>query len=184
MNPPEAARIGTVGPPLPSVDVRLADDGEILVRGPNVCAGYFNNPAGTAELIDADGWMHSGDVGRFDGAYLVITDRKKDLIITAHGKNIAPQEIETRLKYEPLISQAVVIGEGRPYLTALITLDPDETARWCGERGKPREPEALVWRSRPRSNGPMPSCRTSRRFANGGCSRRTSPSPRVSSPRH
>ncbi|HEY7134922.1 MAG TPA: long-chain fatty acid--CoA ligase [Acidimicrobiia bacterium] len=145
MNPPEAARIGTVGPPLPDVDVRLADDGEVLVKGPNVCAGYFNNPEGTAELIDADGWMHSGDVGRFDGAYLMITDRKKDLIITAHGKNIAPQEIETRLKYEPLISQAVVIGEGRPYLTALITLDPDETARWCGERGKPREPEALAW---------------------------------------
>jgi long-chain acyl-CoA synthetase len=146
LNPPDAIRIGTVGPPLPGVDVRIADDGEILVKGPNVCQGYFNDDAATRELIDADGWMHSGDVGHFDDAgYLVVTDRKKDLIITAQGKNIAPREIETRLRYEPLVSQVVVIGEGRPYLTALITLDPDQLVPWARTRGKPLEPEALVW---------------------------------------
>ena len=125
--------------------MRIADDGEILVKGPNVCRGYFANERGTRELIDPDGWMHSGDVGRFDDhGYLLITDRKKDLIITAHGKNIAPQEIETRLTYEPLLSQAVVIGDRRPYLVALVTLDGDAMAAWCVERGKPCELEALA----------------------------------------
>lgn len=145
MNPPEATRIGTVGPPIPGVEVRIADDGEILVKGPNVCRGYFANERGTRELIDPEGWMHSGDVGRFDDhGYLLITDRKKDLIITAHGKNIEPQEIETRLTYEPLLSQAVVIGDRRPYLVALLTLDADAMAAWCAERGKPCELEALA----------------------------------------
>jgi long-chain acyl-CoA synthetase len=146
MNPPDAIRIGTVGPPLPGVEVRVADDGEILVKGPNVCRGYFDNEQGTRELLDRDGWMHSGDVGHFDDrGYLVITDRKKDLIITAHGKNIAPQEIEIRLGYESLISQAVVIGDRRPYLVALLTLDADAMATWCEERGKSCELEALAW---------------------------------------
>ena len=145
INPPERIRIGTVGPPIPGVDVRLAGDGEILVRGGNVCAGYFKDEVATADLVDADGWMHSGDVGRFDDhGYLMIVDRKKDLIITASGKNIAPQEIETRLKMEPLISQAVVIGEARPYLTALLTLDAEAVARWASERGKLGEIELLV----------------------------------------
>lgn len=145
MNPPGAIRIGTVGPPIPGVEVRIADDGEILVKGPNVCRGYFANERGTRELIDPEGWMHSGDVGHFDDhGYLVITDRKKDLIITAHGKNIAPQEIETRLTYEPLLSQAVVIGDRRPYLVALLTLDADAMAAWCAKRGKPCELEALA----------------------------------------
>jgi long-chain acyl-CoA synthetase len=143
---PGEHRFGSVGTALPGVEIRIADDGEILVKGPNVCQGYFNDEAATRELIDADGWMHSGDVGHFDDAgYLVVTDRKKDLIITAQGKNIAPREIETRLRYEPLVSQAVVIGEGRPYLTALITLDPDQLVPWARTHGKPLEPEALVW---------------------------------------
>jgi long-chain acyl-CoA synthetase len=145
LNPPGAVRIGTVGPPLPGVQVRIAEDGEILVKGDNVCRGYLKDPKATEELIDADGWMHSGDVGHFDPAgYLVITDRKKDLIITAHGKNIAPQEIETRLCFEPLISQALVIGEERPYVAALITLDADAIAPWAREHNKTLEPEALI----------------------------------------
>jgi long-chain acyl-CoA synthetase len=145
LNPPERIRIGTVGPPLPGVRVRIADDGEILVRGGNVCHGYFKNELGTRELIDDEGWMHSGDAGHFDGAgYLCVTGRKKDLIITAHGKNIAPQEIEARLRLEPFIAEAVVIGDARPYLTALITLDTDTLAPWAEHRHKPLNAEALA----------------------------------------
>ena len=146
LNPPERIRIGTVGPPLPTVMVSIdPDDGEILVRGPNVCRGYFRDEVGTRALIDGDGWMHSGDTGRFDEAgYLVVTGRKKDLIITAQGKNIAPQEIETRLQYQPLISQAVVVGEGRPYLTALVTLDADELAAWTRANGKTGDAQSLA----------------------------------------
>jgi long-chain acyl-CoA synthetase len=146
LNPPARIRIGTVGPPLPGVRVRIADDGEILVQGGNVCRGYFKNEAGTRELIDDEGWMHSGDVGHFDDAgYLCVTGRKKDLIITAHGKNIAPQEIETRLQVEPFISEAVVVGDARPYLTALLTLDTETMAAWAEERHKSLNPEALAW---------------------------------------
>jgi long-chain acyl-CoA synthetase len=145
LNRPGRIRIGTVGEPLPGVEVRIADDGEILVRGGNVCAGYLDDERATRELIDAEGWMHSGDLGSLtpDG-YLVITGRKKDLIITASGKNISPQELETALEAEPLVSHAVVIGEGRPYLTALFTLDAEELARWATARGKIVAPEALA----------------------------------------
>jgi len=145
LNPPGAARIGTVGLPLPGVQVRIGDDGEILVKGDNVCQGYLKDAKATGELLDVDGWMHSGDVGHFDPlGYLVVTDRKKDLIITAQGKNIAPQEIETRLRFESLISQAVVIGEGQRYISALITLDADTIAPWAQERHKTLDPEALI----------------------------------------
>ena len=145
LNPPGAVRIGTVGPPLPGVQVRIADDGEILVKGDNVCRGYLKDAKATHELLDVDGWMHSGDVGHFDPlGYLVVTDRKKDLIITAQGKNIAPQEIETRLRFESLISQGVVIGEGQRYIAALITLDADTVAPWAQARHKALDPEALI----------------------------------------
>ena len=145
LNPPGRVRIGTVGPPVPGVRVRIAEDGEILVRGGNVCIGYYRNDAETRELIDENGWMHSGDVGHFDGVgYLCVTGRKKDLIITAHGKNIAPQEIEGRLQLEPFISEAVVIGDGRPYLTALVTLDTDTMAPWTEHRHKSLNLEALA----------------------------------------
>ena len=107
-------RIGTVGTALPGMSVRIADDGEILVKGGNVCLGYLNDPEATAELIDADGWMHTGDTGAFDAdGSLRIVGRKKDLIITAAGKNIAPQDIETDLRNLPLVSEAIVVGEGR-----------------------------------------------------------------------
>ncbi len=148
-NPPTDNRVGTVGPPIPGVRVRIAADGEILVKGGNVCLGYFHDPIATAELIDPDGWMHSGDVGVLDDdGYLRITGRKKDLIITAAGQNITPQEIETDLRYHELISEAIVIGEGRRYLTALLTLStrraervgPTSTARSRATRRSPTIP--------------------------------------------
>jgi long-chain acyl-CoA synthetase len=135
-NPPEAIRIGTVGPAIPGVEVRIADDGEILVRGGNVMVGYYKNDTATKETIDEDGWLHSGDVGEFDeNGYLKITDRKKDLIITAAGKNVAPQEIENRIKMHSLISQVVVVGDRRPFLTALVTLDVEVAPQWAEEHG-------------------------------------------------
>jgi long-chain acyl-CoA synthetase len=115
--------------------VKIADDGEILLRGDNMFAGYFKNEDATREML-ADGWMHTGDVGELDeDGYLKITDRKKDLIITSSGKNVAPQELENALKYHPLISQAVVIGDRRPYLVALITLDPEALPKFASEHG-------------------------------------------------
>jgi long-chain acyl-CoA synthetase len=124
MNRPNRIRIGTVGEPLPGLDVRIALDGEVLVRGPNVCAGYWNDPEATSALLE-DHWMHSGDLGEFDGSYLRIIGRKKDLIVTSSGKNIAPQDMETRLRAEPFVSQALVVGDRRKYLTALVSLDAE-----------------------------------------------------------
>jgi long-chain acyl-CoA synthetase len=145
LNPPDDIRIGTVGRPIPGIEIRVADDGEILVRGANVCAGYWHNDAATAELIDADGWLHSGDLGALDvDGYLRVTGRKKDLIVNAYGKNISPSELETALRNEPLISQAVVVGEGRPYLTALLTLDADAAAEWATKKGWSVAVENLV----------------------------------------
>jgi long-chain acyl-CoA synthetase len=127
LNTIEHHRFGTVGQPLPVCEVRVADDGEVLMRGPNIFKGYYNNPAATAETLDADGWLHSGDLGELDAdGYLSITGRKKDLIITSSGKNISPSNIENALKLCRWISQAVVFGDRKPYLTALLTLDPDE----------------------------------------------------------
>ncbi|TMK22693.1 MAG: long-chain fatty acid--CoA ligase, partial [Actinobacteria bacterium] len=138
INPPDRIKIGTVGPPIPGVEVRIADDGEVLVRGGNVGPGYYRSDEATKELIDAEGWMHSGDIGEFDAdGYLRITDRKKDLIITAAGKNIAPQVLENMLKYSPWISQAVVIGDRRPFLTALITLDQEKVTQFAEQKSIP-----------------------------------------------
>jgi long-chain acyl-CoA synthetase len=136
LNPPHAIRIGTVGVPLPGLEVRAAADGELLVRGGSVCSGYFGHPDATAELIDADGWMSTGDLGAIDpDGYVRLTGRKKDLIINAAGKNISPSLIESRLGMEPLIGQAVVVGDGRKYLVALLTLDPDAAADWAQHHG-------------------------------------------------
>jgi long-chain acyl-CoA synthetase len=110
-----------------------------------VCAGYWGNPGATAELVDADGWLHTGDLGSLDpDGYLRIVGRKKDLIITAYGKNIAPTEIETALRREPLISQAVVVGDDRPFLTALLALDADAASEWAGRKGRALTVDALV----------------------------------------
>jgi long-chain acyl-CoA synthetase len=138
INPPDRIKIGTVGPPIPGVEVKIAEDGEVLVRGGNVGPGYYKNDEATRELIDAEGFMHSGDIGEFDSdGYLRITDRKKDLIITAAGKNIAPQVLENMLKYSPWISQVVIIGDRRPFLTALITLDQEKVTQFAEQKSIP-----------------------------------------------
>jgi long-subunit acyl-CoA synthetase (AMP-forming) len=135
--PPDNLRLGTVGPPIPGVEVRLADDGELLVRGETVMAGYRNQPEKTAETIDPQGWLQTGDVAELDGdGFLKIVDRKKELIINAGGKNMSPANIEQRLKQgSPLIGQAVAIGDGRPYNVALIVLDPDASAAFAQQHG-------------------------------------------------
>ena len=126
-NPPDRIKIGTVGPPAPDCEVKLADDGEVLIKGPIVMAGYRNQPDKTKETIDDEGWLHTGDIGQLDeDGYLKIVDRKKELIINASGKNMSPANIEAKVKASsPLIGQAIAIGDGRPYNVALITLDPD-----------------------------------------------------------
>lgn len=128
-------KLGSVGPPLPGVEVRIAEDGEIQVKGPNVFLGYYKDPEATREAL-LDGWLCSGDLGRIDeGGFLHITGRKKDIIITAGGKNITPKNIESGIKNHPLVHEAVVIGDRRKYLTALISVDPDAFAAWRKERG-------------------------------------------------
>jgi long-chain acyl-CoA synthetase len=144
LNRPGRTRIGTVGEVFPGNEVRIADDGEILVRGGVVFPGYLHNREATEETL-IDGWLHSGDVGEFDAdGYLRITDRKKDLIITAGGKNISPGNIESALSSHPLIGHAVAIGDRRPYMTALFTLDPDETPAIAAGRGWPSDLEKLA----------------------------------------
>ena len=137
VNPPGKIKLGTVGPPLPGIEVRLAGDGEILIRGPNIMVGYRNQPERTAETISRDGWLVTGDIGEIDAdGYLKIVDRKKELIINAAGKNMSPANIESALKgSSPLIGQACVIGDRRPYNTALIVLDPDYLAVWARQQG-------------------------------------------------
>ena len=133
--PVDDVRIGTVGKALPGVELKIADDGEILVRGPGVFVGYFKNEKATTETIDAEGWLHTGDVGVLDDdGFLTITDRKKDIIITAGGKNISPSEIENRLKVSPYIREAIVIGDRRKYLTALIGIEGDTVGDWATRR--------------------------------------------------
>ncbi len=137
VNPPERIKIGTVGPPAPGVEIKLADDGEVLVRGGIVMAGYRNLPEKTAETIDAEGWLATGDIGEIDAdGYLKIVDRKKELIINAAGKNMSPANIESELKAaSPLIGQACAIGDRRPYNTALIVLDADFAPMWAAQHG-------------------------------------------------
>ncbi len=127
-NRPDRNRYGSVGPAFPGTELRIADDGEILVRGPCVFLGYLHDAEATAQTLDADGWLHTGDVGYIDDdGFLFITDRKKDVIITAGGENVTPSLIEMMLQTNPLVSIAVVIGDRRPYLTALISVDPEAT---------------------------------------------------------
>ncbi|MEP1125480.1 MAG: long-chain fatty acid--CoA ligase [Ilumatobacter sp.] len=136
VNPPGAIRIGSVGLPIPGLEAKAADDGELLFRGGSVCVGYHELPEATDELIDAERWLHSGDLGYIDDdGYIWITGRKKDLIVNAAGKNIAPSEIEAALSMEALIGQAVVVGEGQRFLTALIALDGDAVSEWARRHG-------------------------------------------------
>jgi long-chain acyl-CoA synthetase len=130
-------RIGSAGRPVPGTSIAIADDGEILAKGPQVFSGYWKNAEATAEVIDGAGWFHTGDLGEIDEGFLRITGRAKDLIITAAGKNVAPAPLEDRLRAHPLISQATVIGDGRPFVAALITIDEEAFADWAAEHGHP-----------------------------------------------
>lgn len=146
VNRPEKTKIGTVGPPIPGVEVKIAPDGEILSRGRHIMKGYFNKPEETAKSIDPDGWFHTGDIGLLDeDGYLKITDRKKDIIVLANGKNVAPQPIEARLKASSYIAQAVLFGDREPQVVALIVPEFEHLRRWAKENGiDKREPEELV----------------------------------------
>ena len=133
-------RFGSVGPAIPGIELRVADDGEILVRSSTVFAGYYKDPEGTKAVLGEDGWLHTGDIGSIDeDGFLTITDRKKDILVTAGGKNVAPQNIENDLKASKYVSQAVVLGDRRPCVAALITLDLPEVAKWAGREASLEE---------------------------------------------
>jgi long-chain acyl-CoA synthetase len=135
VTPIDAGKPGSIGVPGPGVELRISEQGEILMRGPTVFAGYLNQPEKTAEAIDADGWLHTGDVGRVDAdGYFYITDRMKDIIITAGGKNVTPSEWENQLKFSPYVTDAVVIGDKRAYLSCLVMIDEDNVAQWAQDR--------------------------------------------------
>jgi long-chain acyl-CoA synthetase len=176
VNPPEKIKIGTVGPPMPGSEVKIAPDGEILIRGPGVMKGYYKNEAATKAELEADGWYHSGDIGEVDvEGYVRITDRKKDIIVTAGGKNVAPQNIEGALKTFPLVSQAVVHGDKRQYLVALITVAEEPARKLLTEKGVTpgtyaeicRRPEirAALQEIIDKVNAELPSYSTLKRFA-------------------
>ncbi|HEY7500676.1 MAG TPA: long-chain fatty acid--CoA ligase [Vicinamibacterales bacterium] len=142
VNPPGAARVGTVGRALPGVELRIAEDGEILARGPNIMAGYYNKPQATTDAI-TDGWFHTGDIGKIDEqGYLAITDRKKDLLVTSGGKKIAPQPIEAVLKRSPIVGEAVLLGDRRKFAAVLIVPEFAALERRLKELGRPPSPRA------------------------------------------
>jgi long-chain acyl-CoA synthetase len=141
---PEEFKFGTIGKPFPGCDVKIADDGEILVKGPNVFQGYYKNEEASRETL-REGWLHTGDIGEIDDdGFIKITGRKKDIIITAGGKNITPANLEAEIKQHPLVSQCVVIGDRRPYLVALVTLDPEEAVTFAKENALPEDPAELA----------------------------------------
>jgi long-chain acyl-CoA synthetase len=140
----ERHRLGSVGTPLPGCEVKIADDGEVLIKGPNIFGGYYKNDDASFGTI-VDGWLHTGDLGSLDeDGFLFITGRKKDIIITAGGKNLTPANIENDLKQSRWISQAVMYGDRRPYPVALITLDPEEIVHFAKEHGLSEDPAALA----------------------------------------
>ncbi|WP_149179374.1 AMP-dependent synthetase/ligase [Streptomyces sp. TRM49041] len=147
--PWDRQKIGTVGQPLPGSKVRIADDGEVLLHGEHVFRGYWNNEAATAEAL-ADGWFHTGDIGTLDeDGYLAITGRKKEILVTAGGKNVAPAVIEDRIRGHALVAECMVVGDGRPFVGALVTLDEELLARWAADHGKPAGSTAASLREDP-----------------------------------
>jgi long-chain acyl-CoA synthetase len=175
MNALGRQRYGTVGPALPGVEMKIAPDGEVLVRGPTVMKGYWGQEQATREVIDTGGWFHTGDIGEMDGdGFLRITDRKKDIIVTAGGKNVAPQNIESLMKQSSWVSQAMVYGDKRPFLVALVTLNVETVARFAREKGIAGEPDALTLHAEVRAevqrevdamNARLSSFETVKRFA-------------------
>jgi len=173
--PPDAIKLGTVGKSVPYGEVKISPDGEILIRGDFVFMGYFNQPERTAETIDRDGWLHTGDVGLIDSeGYVRITDRMKDIIITAGGKNITPSEIENELKFSPYISDAVVVGDRRPYLTCLVMIDLENVEKFAQDNAVPftnyaslcrsAEVRDLIWNEIERVNSSFARVETIKRF--------------------
>jgi long-chain acyl-CoA synthetase len=145
VNLPDAHKIGTVGRPLPGTAVRVADDGELLFRGGQVFAGYWDNEEATREALERDGWFHTGDVGEVDDeGFVRITGRKKEILVTAGGKNVAPAVLEDRLRAHALVDQCMVVGDGQPFIAALVTLDPDSVPAWAQAHGKPTRIADLV----------------------------------------
>jgi long-chain acyl-CoA synthetase len=152
VNRPERFKFGTVGLPLPGVELRIAEDGEILIRSNTVFAGYYRDEAATREVLDDDGWLYTGDIGSIDeDGFLTITDRKKDIIVTAGGKNVAPQNLENELKASKAISQALVVGDRKPYIAVLVTLDPESTASMSDDEKHAAVQEAVDAVNRERS---------------------------------
>jgi long-chain acyl-CoA synthetase len=140
VNRPSRNKIGTVGQPLPGVSVRIAEDGEILLSGHNRFVGYWHNDGATSEALTPDGWLRTGDIGDLDDeGYLRVTGRKKELIVTAGGKNVSPAVLEDRIRAHPLVSQCLVVGDGRPYVACLITLDPEAVRTWLARRNRPAD---------------------------------------------
>ena len=150
VNRPDRNKIGTVGQPLPGVGIKIADDGEILISGKNVFPGYWHNEAATKEVFAGDGWFATGDIGELDEeGFLKITGRKKEMIVTAGGKNVAPAVLEDRLRSHALISQCMVVGDGKPFVAALITLDPEALGPWKQAHGKPADATVAALRDDP-----------------------------------
>jgi long-chain acyl-CoA synthetase len=150
VNRPDRNKIGTVGQPLPGVGIKIADDGEILISGKNVFPGYWHNEAATKEVFAEDGWFATGDIGELDEeGFLKITGRKKEMIVTAGGKNVAPAVLEDRLRSHALISQCMVVGDGKPFVAALITLDPEALGPWKERHGKPADTTVAALRDDP-----------------------------------
>jgi long-chain acyl-CoA synthetase len=145
VNLPDMMRIGTAGRPLQGTAVRVGPDGELLVRGGQVMRGYHGAPEATAEVLDADGWLSTGDLAEIDAeGFVRITGRKREILVTTGGKNVAPGVLEDRLRAHHLVGQCLVVGDGRPYVAALLTLDPEAVALWAERRGRKDSAAALV----------------------------------------